>query len=887
MKVRDFFSIVLTSTLQLKTHFFIVPVLALILFAAFPVIAQDPVLKVKFANPTYDCATHIYRVNVRFQSNTPNLQLFGINVRFYYPDDILEFISFGDFISGYAPVSPNPPLVQTGNESSGMALFGFPGPSEYINGAVQKIAETPVTIIPTNSSIKLFNVSFYVEDTAAFNIGSFCPGLIWDLEEDPANGGFQGGSEGVVMTVVTTYPNSGPTTENVIQFNWQYDGVPGLPYGFPVNSICINTICAYAPDTYLPSFGAGTPGMINIPVSVVNFDNIGALTLAFEYDPCVMTYVSYTPNPIFNTSNGLLTVTDAVSAGGKKKISLNHQGTHAISLSDDSYLANLSFNYISGTTDLTWITDGNSCEYADSNNIPVYDLPFPDYYINGIAYSSLAPSTKIDSTVAIVGEYVTYTVNVWNYSDINSGVLTLSYNPGVLAFDAILPNDAIDGTFEVDALIPGILEMNWDGNDTCLADGSALMYVTFQYLGGSTPLSWFDNGLSCHYTNIHIETPLNDIPSENFYTNGNIANSVVTWTGGNSGDWNSAGNWVNNSIPDQFTNVTLDPSVTPLYWPTYNGNFTLGEDCQNLTLIGDARLTINGDLSIGPGHILALNGSGILQVSGDWINSGTFIPGTGVVDFTGNADGTINEGVPPGNFIAGYIHSTFTGGMVPITGGTAGPTGNDAHSDVDIGFVFNYLGIDYSQVRINTNGWLSLNLSGPDGESADNIALFNTSSPTTVLAPWWDDLLADAGTTIKYLTEGTSPFRILTVEWNDILAYSSGASTRLNFQVKLYESDNIIDYCYGSVSGGTHNPSESASIGIKDAIGGPGNFIEATQNSIYIMLAVLESNSDWPALNYRFIPPVENEQDIFYKIVVSKPAGNLNIARDIKITGLD
>jgi len=887
MEAREDTSCILSLAYKMKARYLMVYVLTLFLISGFSVQAQTPVLKVKFGNPSYDCSTHIYKVNVRFQSNTPNLELFGINVRFFYPDDILEFISFGEFASGYAAVSPNPPLISTGNSSSGMGMFTFPGPSEYVNGAVQKVSATPVTHISTTGWTKLFCVSFQVEDTASFNIGSFCPSIIWDLEEDPADGGFFGGSDGVVMTVVTTYPNSGPSTENVQQLNWQYDGIPGLPFGFPNNNWCINTICAYAPNTYLPTCDVDTPGVFNIPVSVVDFDHIGAFSLAFKYDPNVMTYLNNTPNPVFNTTNGLLTVTDSVCSDGLNKITLNHQGTHAISLTDSSSLSNLSFNFISGMTDLTWQTEGNFCYYSDSNNIPVYDLPLSDYYIDGQLFSLMAPTTKIDSVVAVAGDLVTYAVRVWDYTDIQSGTLTLTYNPEVILYYAILPHAAIADTFNINTAVQGTLEMSWTGPDTDLPDESALMYITFQYLGGSTPLSWFDNGLSCHYTSCNSNDPLSDEPLEDHYIGGSITNSVYVWGGENSGDWDADSNWIYNVAPEQFTNVIIDPAADPSYWPTFNGDFTMGEDCKNLTINGNAQFTINGDFIINPGHTLTLNGNGTLQVSGDWINSGIFIPGTGAVEFIGSSTGTIDQGVPPGNYVAAYIRSTFSSTMVPLAGGITGPTGNDAHSDVNIGFDFHYLGGDYSQVRLNTNGWLSLNLSGADEYSSDNTLLFNTSSPTTVLAPWWDDLLADASTTISYLTEGTAPSRVFIAEWKDILAYSSNATARLNFQVKLYESSGIIEFYYGDLLSGTHSISESASIGIKDATGGLGNFIEATQNSIHIILAVLNSSISWPSVNYRFSPPVVDNLDIFYKIIVSKSSGNLNIARDVKVSGLE
>jgi hypothetical protein len=463
----------------------------------------------------------------------------------------------------------------------------------------------------------------------------------------------------------------------------------------------------------------------------------------------------------------------------------------------------------------------------------------------------------------------------------------LNYDPGVLAYQETVPNIVLADNFTAQVISSGTLEMQWTGSDTSLTDGSALMYVTYQYMGGTAPLTWFDDGLSCHYTKINVPTPLADIPAEDFYITGNVASAVYTWTGESSGDWNSGSNWMGDTIPSNLIDVIIDANSDPANWPIFNGNFTIGEDCKSLTLVNNALFTVNGDLTVNPGHSLILNGPAVLQVSGSWNNSGTFIPGTGTVEFTGSGNVAITEGEPAGNFIANYIRSTFTAGMIPITGGIAGPTGDDAHSNVNIGFNFNYLGINYSQARINTNGWLSLNLTGEDLVSSDNTLLFNNAAPYTVLAPWWDDLKADASTAISYKLEGSSPSRTFTAEWKNILAYSSGATARLNFQVKLYETTNIIEFCYGSATSGTHNTAEGASIGIKDATGGSGNFIEATQNSNELIIAFLKSNSEWPPSNYRFSPPAANEMEEFFKIVVSKPGGNLQIQRDVKITGIN
>ena len=221
--------------------------------------------------------------------------------------------------------------------------------------------------------------------------------------------------------------------------------------------------------------------------------------------------------------------------------------------------------------------------------------------------------------------------------------------------------------------------------------------------------------------------------------------------------------------------------------------------------------------------------------------------------------------------------------MTPISGGAEGPTGDNAHSDVSIGFDFNYAGTVYSQARINTNGWLSLNQSGSDVGSNDNNKLFFSSDPTDALAPWWDDLLADGSSNISYLTSGTAPNQVFTVEWTDVLAYSVDATARLNFQVKLYETTNVVEFCYGTYTAGTHATTEGASIGIKGLTGGAGDFIEATTGTTNTVITNLESDTDWPIVNYEFIPPQDTVT--FYKISVSDNV-NLNVQTHVKAIGV-
>ena len=224
---------------------FLLPLLLLLILSGFMASAQPqiPVVSVRFANPYYDCPTATYCVDVEFKSNIDGQQVYGMNVRFFYDGAILQFLSTGDYMTGYA--IPDPPQIMPGQPGSG-APYGITGPLMWFNGNLQLISFDTAVYLSTSQWTKLFHVCFRVVDPKSIGIQNFCPSLIWDLQADPSQGGYLPGDDGVVITVVdpTFLQDSSPTTENVVQFNWQYGGTGG-ENGSPVSMVCIKTTCGY------------------------------------------------------------------------------------------------------------------------------------------------------------------------------------------------------------------------------------------------------------------------------------------------------------------------------------------------------------------------------------------------------------------------------------------------------------------------------------------------------------------------------------------------------------------------------------------------------------------------------------------------------------------
>lgn len=202
--------------------------------------AQNPVVTTRFANPEFNCVSGTYTLDVEFQSNTPGRQLADMNVRFFYDDAVLDFVSINGLEGGYQLQGQTEKAP--GTPGSGSKMFGFLGNAVFVNGTVTLAnLAAPSIDISTNGWTKLFSVSFTV--SAGFTgSDSFCPPIVWDLEADPANGSFLNGSDGLVITLMDV-PVSVPADEQVVQFNWQYSGTATLPYGAPVQMVCCSSKC--------------------------------------------------------------------------------------------------------------------------------------------------------------------------------------------------------------------------------------------------------------------------------------------------------------------------------------------------------------------------------------------------------------------------------------------------------------------------------------------------------------------------------------------------------------------------------------------------------------------------------------------------------------------
>src|SRR3989304_10299321 len=106
------------------------------------------------------------------------------------------------------------------------------------------------------------------------------------------------------------------------------------------------------------------------------------------------------------------------------------------------------------------------------------------------------------------------------------------------------------------------------------------------------------------------------------------------------------------------------------------------------------------------------------------------------------------------------------------------------------------------------------------GTSISSDYAYNDLDFTTgpIIAPLWDDIETGAAGNVNYKLTGSSPNRILTVEWKQMNWDYSATTWGLSFQVKLYETSNRIEFTYlRNGTAGANLISPDASIGISGA----------------------------------------------------------------------
>ncbi|GJQ64570.1 MAG: hypothetical protein SCALA702_36230 [Melioribacteraceae bacterium] len=276
--------------------------------------------------------------------------------------------------------------------------------------------------------------------------------------------------------------------------------------------------------------------------------------------------------------------------------------------------------------------------------------------------------------------------------------------------------------------------------------------------------------------------------------------------------WSNYSNMSN--VADQSTMVAPEISVTPASITNeMNINSTI-LDTLVIANVSDEESTLDYSAEIADG--LLKNSINVKLISVEKKSTlrskennnkggGSSIEGFGGPDDFGYEWIDSDESNGP-QFVWEDISTTGTLASNWIPTGTFSATDEGYVGPLDIGFDFEFYGIDYSQVYAGSNGFLSFDQIS--GSTYTNGPIPSGSTPNNMIAAVWDDL--DGGTSGKvYYEQKGNAFVIQYTDWPK---YSGSGS--FTFQVVLHSNNKITIY-YEDMSAST----TSATVGIENEDG--------------------------------------------------------------------
>jgi len=213
-----------------------------------------------------------------------------------------------------------------------------------------------------------------------------------------------------------------------------------LPLVFALSGIPV--IARDAPVTAVGSASLCQPGSFTVPITVNNFTNISGISLRLDYNPAIMTFSAFT----VNTQLGTMIVNNVPVSASLHKIMIVWAETTPKSFANGTAIVTLSFNFLSGSTGLTFNNTANfggDCEYADENGDPMNDMPSANFYKNGLIQTvtdllNLNNVTvangqlmcyRANQTITTAGNATTFTVQAGGTASLSAGQ-TISLLPG-------------------------------------------------------------------------------------------------------------------------------------------------------------------------------------------------------------------------------------------------------------------------------------------------------------------------------------------------------------------------------------------------------------------------------------------------------------------------
>ena len=123
------------------------------------------------------------------------------------------------------------------------------------------------------------------------------------------------------------------------------------------------------------------------------------------------------------------------------------------------------------------------------------------------------------------------------------------------------------------------------------------------------------------------------------------------------------------------------------------------------------------------------------------------------------------------------------GELLPLSDGGNGNGISNSSITLDLPFEFKFYGINYSQIVVNTNGWISFG--NTEITSFRNYPLPGAGGPSPMIAAFWDDLTTDNGGDVYRLINDD----YVIIQWNEMRVHDHGSQEN-TLQMIIYNPEN-------------------------------------------------------------------------------------------------
>lgn len=247
----------------------------------------------------------------------------------------------------------------------------------------------------------------------------------------------------------------------------------------------------------------------------------------------------------------------------------------------------------------------------------------------------------------------------------------------------------------------------------------------------------------------------------------------------------------------------------------------------------------------------------------------SILTGALLLVFSGFSFAQFNYAVSSAQNVAGTYVDLGANGTQISTNYLGNPMGNDddVSSLQNIGFNFGFNGQTFNKFYLNSNGFIKLANVGsvaPPEFASDILQL----SDSNLLAPFNMDLIGGLSPEFKVFSSGTAGSRVCVIQFKNMVELATNSQyAGINFQIKLYETSNNIEFIYGTFSSNGSSPNINETVvGIKGNTDAASVMVTKFSDSLWSKASFLEGPYPGNKLNnkntvlpdagrtFRFVP---------------------------------